>query len=177
MLLASRASADPQLTTTANVGVAGHGDRAELWSSTRLAAGLRGELLLGRNKDADFGVGPYVEALTTASFGDVQVGGGASVLVPVHSYLPLVLSAGAYASRREPWGWEPGLAGELFWGSRGYNYHSVYAMSAGLFAGVRYALGESKNVVLLAGARVDLELLAIPFLFLWGTVRGSNPTR
>jgi hypothetical protein len=177
-LVAARpAAADPQLTTGLTLGVAGHGDRASLWSSTSLEAGLRGELLFGREKDADFGVGPYLEGLTTTTFSDVQLGGGAAVLLPVHAYLPVVLSGGAYASHRDPWGWEPGLAAELFWGTHGYNYHSIYALSAGIFAGGRYALGNSKDVTLLAGGRLDLELIAIPFLFLWGAIRGSNPSR
>ena len=174
---AAPANAEPQISTALTVGVAGHGDRSSLWTSTRFAAGFRGELLLGRNKDASFGVGPYLEALTTASFSDVQLGGGAALLIPVHPYLPLVLSAGAYAGHQSPWGWEPGLSGELFWGTHGYNYHSLYAMSAGIFANGRYALGDSKEVTLMAGGRVDLELIAIPFLFLWGAIRGPNPSR
>ena len=177
-LLAARpANADPQLTTALALGVAGHGDRSALWSSTRLAAGLRGELLFGRDKDAAAGLGPYIEALTTASFSDLQVGGGAAVLLPVHAYLPVVLSAGAYAGHRDPWGWKPGLAMELFWGTHGYNYHSLYALSAGLFAGGRCALDDSKEVTLLAGGRLDLELIAIPFMFLWSAIRGPDPTR
>jgi hypothetical protein len=171
------ADAEPQLTSGLTLGVAGHGDRSALWSSTELEAGLRGELLLGRDKDTAPGVGPYVEALTTASFSDVQLGGGAAVLLPVHPYLPLVLSAGAYAGHRESWGWEPGLAAELFWGTHGYNYHSIYALSAGVFAGGRYALGDSKEVTLIAGGRLDLELIAIPFVFLWGAIRGPDPSR
>ena len=170
-------AAEPQLTTGVTIGVAGHGDRSALWSSTKFQMGLRGELLFGRDKDRSLGVGPYVEALTTASFSDVQLGGGASVLLPIHAYLPLVVSAGGYAGHRAPWGWEPGLAGELFWGTHGYNYHSLYGMSAGIFAGGRYALGDSKEVVLLAGGRLDLELIAIPFLFLWGAIRGPDPSR
>ena len=45
------------------MGAAGHGERPKLWSSTDFATGLRGVLLLGRSKDADFGVGPYAETL------------------------------------------------------------------------------------------------------------------
>jgi hypothetical protein len=176
-LAAMPANAEPQLSTALTLGVAGHGERSSLWTSTKLAAGFRGELLLGRDKDADFGVGPYVEVLTTSSFSDVQLGGGASLLIPVHPYLPLVLSVGAYAAHQSPWGWEPGLATELFWGTHGYNYHSLYAMSAGIFAAGRYALGDSREVTLLAGGRLDLELIAIPFLFLWGAIRGPNPSR
>ena len=177
LLIARPAAAEPQLTTALTLGLAGHGDRSALWSSTELTTGLRGQLLLGRDKDVAFGVGPYVEALTTATFSDAQLGGGASLLVPIHSYLPIVVSAGGYAGYRAPRGWESGLAAELFWGSHGYNYHSVYALSAGIFAGGRYALGESKEVLLLAGGRLDLELLAIPFIFIWSAIRGSDPTR
>jgi hypothetical protein len=172
-----RAAAEPQLTAGVTVGVAGHGERGSLWSSTRLQTGLRGELLFGRDKDASLGIGPYVETLTTASFSDVQFGGGAAVLLPVHAYLPIVVSAGAYVGHRSPWGWEPGLAGELFWGTHGYNYHSLYGLSAGIFAGGRYALGDSRQVTILAGGRLDLELIAIPFIFLWSAVRGPNPSR
>jgi len=177
LLVAHRAAAEPQLTTALTLGLAGHGDRSALWSATELTTGLRGQLLLGRDKDVAFGVGPYVEALTTASFSDAQLGGGASLLVPVHPYLPIVVSAGGYAGYRAPRGWEPGLAAELFWGSHGYNYHSVYGLSAGIFAGGRYALGDSREVILLAGGRLDLELIAIPFIFIWSAIRGSDPTR
>jgi hypothetical protein len=177
-LLVSRSAAgEPQLSTALALGVAGHGNRSELWSSTRLTTGLRGQLLFGRDKDVAFGVGPYLEALTTASFSDAQLGGGAALLVPVHAYLPIVVSAGGYASYRSPRGWEPGLAAELFWGSHGYNYHSFYALSAGLFAGARYALGDSQEVIVLAGGRLDLELIAIPFIFVWSAIRGADPTR
>lgn len=177
IVVSRRAEAEPQLTTGLTLGVAGQGNRASLWSSTKLEAGFRGELLLGRDKDTAFGVGPYVEALTTASFSDVQLGGGAAILVPIHPYLPIVVSAGAYAGHRSPRGWEPGLAVELFWGTHGFNYHSFYALSAGIFGGGRYALGDSKEVIFVAGGRLDLELIAIPFMFLWSAIRGPDPSR
>jgi hypothetical protein len=139
--------------------------------------GLRGELLLGRQRDMDFGLGPYAEVLTTSGFSDVQAGGGASLLVPVHPFLPLVVSAGGYASRASGWAWESGLAGELFWGTHGYNYHSLYALSAGFFVGGRYSLGASRDVTVLTGARIDLELIALPFLIAWQAIRGGDPAR
>jgi len=171
------AAADPQLTTGLTLGVAGLGERNALWTSTGFQAGVRGELLFGRDKDESFGLGPYVEALTTDGFSDAHLGAGAALLMPIHAYLPVVISAGGYAAHHGPWGWEPGLAAELFWGTHGYNYHSLYSMSAGIFAGGRYALGDSKEVILLGGARIDLELVAIPFIFLWGAIRGPDPTR
>jgi hypothetical protein len=157
------------------LGIAANGDRAEIGSSIAFAAGVRGDLLFARTRDADFGIGPYAEVLTTTGFGDFQIGGGASFLLPVSQYLPLVISAGGYAGRSPTWGWEPGLAANIFWGSHGYNYHSMYALTAGLFVDGRYALGESRQVSLLAGARIDCELIAIPFLLAYEAIRGGNP--
>jgi hypothetical protein len=174
---ARSAQASPQLSSTLVIGAAGNGDRSHLWSSTDLAAGLRGELLFGRGRDADFGIGPYVETLTTTGFSDVQLGAGATFLVPVHPYLPLTLSLGGYAGHREGIGWQPGLAGELFWGSHGYNYESFYALSAGIFTGVRYGVGDAHDVSLLVGARLDLEIVTLPFILAYNAIRGGNPSR
>jgi hypothetical protein len=167
----SRAEASPQLSAGATIGAAGKGDRSQLWRSTGLTLGLRSELLLGRAREGDFGLGPYAEVLTTSGFSDLQLGAGLTLLLPVHSDLPLLVSAGGYLGASEAWGWEPGLAGELFWGSHSYNYHSFYALDAGLFVAGRYALGASQDVTLLVGARVDLELIALPFLLLWGALK------
>jgi hypothetical protein len=172
---APSADAAPQLSTGMTLGVAGNGDRSHIWSSTDFTGGLRADLLWARTRDADFGIGPYAEALTTTGFSDFQAGGGVSLLVPSSQYYPLVFSAGGYASRSSAWGWEPGLAGNIFWGTHGYNYHSVYSLTAGLFADGRYALGESHQVSLLLGARIDLELLALPFLLAYEAIRGKNP--
>jgi hypothetical protein len=60
---------------------------------------------------------------------------GATLLLPVHPYLPVTLSAGGFAARTEAQGWQPGLGAELFWGSHGYNYDSLYALSAGVSLG------------------------------------------
>jgi hypothetical protein len=174
---ARAAEAAPQLSSTLVVGVAGNGDRSDLWSSTDLAAGLRGELLFGRGRDADFGIGPYVETLTTTGFSDLQLGAGATLLVPIHPYLPMTLSLGGYAGHRDGAGWRPGLAGELFWGTHGYNYESFYALSAGIFTAVRYGVGDARDVSLLVGARVDLEIVALPFILAYNAVRGGNPSR
>jgi hypothetical protein len=174
---ARSAAASPQLSTTLVVGAAGNGDRSHLWTTTDFAGGLRGELLLGRSRDVDFGIGPYVETLTTTGFSDVQLGGGATLLVPIHPYLPLTLSLGGYAGHNGAFGWQPGLAGELFWGSHGYNYESTYALSGGIFTGVRYGLGDSRDVAVLVGARVDLEILALPFILVFNAVRGGDPSR
>jgi len=177
IVAARRVEAAPQLSSTLIIGAAGNGDRSHLWSSTDFAGGLRGELLFGRGRDADFGVGPYIEMLTMTGFSDLQLGTGATWLVPVHPYLPVTLSAGGYAARTEAQGWQPGLAAELFWGSHGYNYDSLYALSAGVFVGARYGVGDSRDVAVLVGARLDLELIALPFVLVWNAIRGGDPTR
>jgi hypothetical protein len=165
------AGAAPQASATLTLGAAANGYRDRLWSETRFAGGFRAELLGWRERDADVGMGPYVELLTTTSFHDLQLGAGASVLLPVHEYLPIVLSAGPYARKTSIWGWEPGVAGSLFWGSHGFNYHSWYALSAGLLIGVRYGLGDAREVSISGGMALDLEILAMPFLLLWEAVR------
>ncbi|HKQ68388.1 MAG TPA: hypothetical protein VJT73_03575 [Polyangiaceae bacterium] len=174
VLLATSVAADPQLSTGLAIGVAGKGERRELWTSTDLAAGLRGEVLFARRKDADFGVGPYAELVTTTGFSNFEVGGGLALLIPVHPYLPVALSSGGYVGASQPWGFAPGVASEIFWGSHGYNYHSIYVMSTGLFMGVRYGLGDSREVTLLGGARIDLEILALPLFLAWGAIQGSH---
>ena len=72
------ARAAPQLSAGLTLGVAANGDRSDAWSSTDFTGGARADLLFGRNRDADFGIGPYVEVLTTTGFADFQTGGGAS---------------------------------------------------------------------------------------------------
>lgn len=172
-----RAEASPQISSTLVIGAAANGDRSHPWDSTGFATGLRGELLLGRGRDADFGAGPYLEALTTAAVSNLQLGGGATLLAPVHSYLPLTLSAGGYAKRTDAWGWQPGVAAELFWGSHGYNYDAMYALTAGIFAGARYGVGSSPDISLMIGARIDLEFLALPLILVWNAIRGGDPAR
>jgi len=176
-LLGSRSvRAAPQLSSTLALGVAGNGDRSHLWTSTDFAAGLRAELLFGRNRDADFGLGPFVEVLTATGFSDGQVGGGATLLVPIHPYLPVTLSLGGYLGRSSGT-WQPGISSELFWGSHGYNYGSFYALSAGIFMAGRQGIGDARDVSIVAGARLDLELIALPAVLLWNAVRGGDPAR
>jgi hypothetical protein len=165
------ASARPQVSGTATLGASANGTRSDLWTETRFTAGLHVDVLGWRESDADPGFGPYAEMLTTTTFHDLQLGAGASALVPIHPYLPVVLSAGPYVRKTSAWGWEPGMAGSLFWGSRSFNYHSWYGLSAGLVIGGRYGLGESREVSITASFALDLELVALPFLILWEAVR------
>jgi hypothetical protein len=115
-----------------------------------------------RQRSSDMGLGPYVHFDTTA-FDTVSFGGGATWLIPVGSPV-LSLSVGALG-RSSARGLEPALSTTLFFGSKSYNFHSLYGLSAGLFAQARYGVGKSDQADLLFGAQVDLAIMALPFIY------------
>jgi hypothetical protein len=173
-LFAPSAHAEPQASVGLTLGLAGAGGAHKFWQQTDFHLGLHGDVLFGRSNTRDFGFGPYAELLSHA-FDDVQFGGGASVLFPLFDPFPLVLSGGAYgrAARAFP-AVEPGLAAELFFGSRSYNFDANYVMSGGLIAQLRYGLGASRETSIVIGAQADLALLALPFVFLVNAARGGS---
>jgi len=174
--LSSRsARADPQATVGLTIGDAGAGYARHLWVRNKFHLGLRGDVLFGRAKATDFGVGPYAEILTNG-FNEIQFGGGVSGLIPLFSAFPLVLSAGGYGRKgADVFPVEPGLTGQLFFGSRSYNFHANYVMAAGLLGEVRYGLGASRETSIIIGAQLDLMALALPFIFLVNAARGGSP--
>ena len=186
-LVAARAAparAEPQATVGLTLGAAGAGLHRSIWQSTAFHLGIHGDVLFGRSSNADFGIGPYAEVLTNG-FDEIQFGGGVSGLLPVLDTFPIVVSAGAYGRRQasrspgllpvtESYGLEPGLAGELFFGSRSYNFHAPYVMTAGLIAQMRYGLGASKETSIVLGAQVDFAILSLPFVFLINAARGGS---
>lgn len=169
-LWGGQAEARPQANAGLTLGVAEVGNRGDWLGGTHFSLGGRADVLFFRERNADAGVGPYVELLTT-TFSDLQVGAGASVLVPVHDYLPIVLSGGGYARHTGAHGWEPGIATSLFWGSRSYNFHASYSLAAGLLVEGRYGLGESRETAIILGAQVDLAVFALPFLIGYEAIR------
>jgi hypothetical protein len=50
-------------------------------------------------------------------------------------------------------------------------------LSAGIFTAVRYGVGDTRDVSLLVGARLDLEIVALPFILAYNAIRGGNPSR
>ncbi len=136
--------------------------------------GLRGDVLFGQSSSEDFGIGPYLE-LGTLAFDELQLGGGASVLLPVIEDWPLVPSLGAFGRiGDDDHGFEPGIAAALFWGTRAYNYHARYAMTGGLLLGYRHSFGESKQTALLIAAQTDLAFIGIPLVALIDLMRGPS---
>lgn len=164
---ASDANARPQISSGVTTGAALTDLRAD--NAPRLAyhLGARLEVLLLRNAPRDMAIGPYVD-VATAAFDTFETGGGVSWLVPAGA-TAFVFSGGAFA-RTSRFGWEPGLTGTIFWGSRSYNFHSSYALAAGLFAQGRYGLGDGKQADAILGVQLDLEYLALPFVLAYGAI-------
>lgn len=161
------AEARPQISSGVTTGAALTDLRAD--NAPRLAyhLGARLEVLLLRNAPRDMAIGPYID-VATAAFDTFETGGGVSWLVPAGA-TAFVFSGGAFA-RTSRFGWEPGLAGTIFWGSRSYNFHSRYALAAGLFAQGRYGLGDGKQADAILGVQLDLEYLALPFVLAYGAI-------
>jgi hypothetical protein len=174
-LAPSAARAEPQATAGLTIGAAGVGLNRQVWDDTVFHMGLRGDVLFGRGSPTDFGFGPYLE-LNTHAFREVQFGAGGSVLFPVLDALPIVLSAGVYGRKGDDdFGVEPGIVGGLFWGSRSYNFHANYVLTAGLIGQMRYGLGESRETSIVVGAQLDLVVMSLPILFLINAARGGSP--
>ncbi len=164
------ASADPNVSVAATVGgglsnVGRAGGPAPLFH-----LGIRGDLLLLRNRDADMAVGPYVD-FATAGFSTAEVGGGLEWLVPVTEHVPLILSAGAFGRAASGFGFQPGAEATLFFGSRSLNFNSLYGLGAGVFLQGRAGFGNSKQADAILGAQLDLAILALPFELAFNALR------
>jgi hypothetical protein len=156
------ARADPQAHVALRPAFCGTGEAGALWEETRFCAGLLADLLFFRERNRDFGFGPYVE-LTTAGFFDVRWGGGASLLIPVLEDFPVVVELGGYGHELTSFA----LGGSVFWGARSYNFTGAYSLSLGLFVSFQRDLDERGANLLIAGFEVDGVLLALPFLLGW----------
>ncbi len=166
------AAADPQWNAALLTGVCGTGADGAYWQDTCWYNGLRSDVLFGRARNADFGIGPHA-MLTTADFADVRAGAGATLHVPAHAYVPLVVSASAFA-RHAHARWEPGIAGEIFVGSRSYNFHGSYVMATGLVVGLHQGLGPSRDSAIVIALQLDGLLTAMPFLLGYQWIRGPS---
>jgi len=165
MLLGARAaSADPQASVGVTTGLALEdlaGPRSVL---PAFHLGLRGDLLLLRTSPRTMGIGPYVHVATEA-FESGDFGGGLSWLIPATEDLPIVLSAGGFVRTGQGRTWAPGLQGDVFAGSRSYNFHSAYGMTIGFFAQTLAIPEPPATVDLVLGMRIDGEIIALPILF------------
>lgn len=175
-------AAPPQFGVGVTAGAAGVGKSGRLWDETVLHLGARGDVMFGRDGCNDFGAGPYLEVLTH-DFGELQTGGGASLLVPVTELFPIVLSAGGYL--RIPWqdgpgpladrsyGVEPGVAGTLFFGTRSFNFSNSWEITVGVIGQARFGLGESRESSFVIAAQIDMAGLWVPVVFVYHGLQES----
>ncbi len=174
LVSASAARAEPQANAGLTIGGAAAGNDGEFWDHAEFHMGLRGDVMFGRGRPGHYGFGPFVEVGTFA-LDELQFGGGATLLLPVDSTLPLVASVGGFGRiADDDFGLEPGLSAALFWGTRSFNFHANYVMSAGLLVGFRQSLGESKKSSLMLAAQLDLAVLGLPLVMLINLMRGPT---
>jgi hypothetical protein len=166
----ARALADPQ----ASVGLTIGGEVEDVVGASRAGGafhlGGRASVLFLRNRGADMALGPYLD-VATASFHNVDLGGGAEWLLPVRDDLPLVLSAGGFWRDGDGRSWSPGMEGTIFFGSRSYNFHSWYGLAAGVFAQSRWIPSSPSTLDLVFGVQIDGELLALPAVLIYEAIR------
>ncbi len=159
ILSAGAAQADPQARVAWRTALCGTAARGGVWSETRWCNGLTADLLLLRERNRDFGLGPYVE-VSTSGFWDARFGGGASVLLPVSEDLPLLVSLGVYDHALE----EAALGATVFWGARSYNFDGAYNYAFGVYASAQRDLGGERESVVSVGLEIDGFFLAVPFI-------------
>jgi hypothetical protein len=169
LVTTSPAVADPQLNLGLTVGAEARDTVGPDPLRGALHLGGRGSILFLRNRGSDMAVGPYVD-VATASFDNLDVGGGLEWLLPVRDDLPIVLSAGAFGRNGDGRSWAPGLEGTTFFGSRSYNFHSSYGLAAGVFVQARWVPESPSTLDLVFGLQIDSELLVLPWVFLYEAV-------
>src|SRR5258708_24971850 len=175
VLLASGSAAAPQ----ANVGMTFGGVVEDVMMGPPRGQahwGGRADVLFLRSRGSDMALGPYLDA-ATSSFHDFDAGGGLSWLLPVRDDLPFVLSGGFFTRTGEGRNWAPGVEGTVFWGSRSYNFHSVYEIAVGLFSQVRYLPGSPEQADFVFGFQMDGELMMMPSMLILELLGPSNDRR
>ena len=157
---AAQLHAEPEWNVNARGALCGLGAHGEIWQKTGFCGGFRGDLLFGRDRNADIAFGPYA-TFGTATFSDVRFGGGLSLLLPALSGdFPVVLSAGGLSRN----GTDARLSAEAFFGLRSHNFHGGYAMASGLIVGGDAAVSGAHGNTLYVGLQVDGLWLALPFI-------------
>lgn len=165
-LLTTTAQAEPQWNAAVVPGVAWV--RAGGGSARPFYLGGQADVLFGRSSNASWGIGPMAR-VGSYRFSDLQLQAGASVLVPVHDYLPFVLSGGVYSQRDDVV--RTGGFASLYWGTRSYNHHGKYVMTGGLVLEARRTAGDGGEKTVLLGANLDLQAVLLPVVMLVNAFR------
>jgi hypothetical protein len=156
-----------------SLGVAGTGTH-ELWSDTHFFGALRGDVLFGRDRSSDVGIGPALE-IGTVGFSDARLMAGGTALLPLGDLFAVGLTPGAYLRfvSGEVVG---GVAGRAFFGVRAHNYTGSYALATGLVLGLDRDLGFRDEHAVTVALELDGALLALPFVMLVSWIRGPRAT-
>jgi hypothetical protein len=165
----SLASGAPQWTGSLRPGLAGVGDRSSLWQTTEFYGAAYGDVVFGRTRFDELGVGPYLDCSTVA-FSDLRLSSGPTVLIPISS-LVTQLSIGPYLALDSRT--RTGLHSQLFVGGRSYNHYGAYSSAIGLVLGLDYGLSGQHETVLTSALVLDAQYLALPFLLLYGALQPS----
>ncbi len=162
-----RVHAEPEWNVAADAALCGRGDHGKVWQKTGFCGGFRGDVLFGRDRNADFALGPYA-TVGTATFSDVRFGGGLSFLLPTfEGDFPIVLSGGALSRNGDDLRW----SAEGFFGLRSHNFHGSYAMASGIVLGGDSAISGGHGNTLYVGVQVDGLWLALPFILGYEALR------
>lgn len=161
--------AHTQINAGLRAGAAGVGT-GSLWPETVFALGLHGDALFGRRTGKSFAFGPAA-GVSTLAFRDLTGSVGASLLLPVHDYLPFVLSAGPTVRHHETFGTNAGAYASLFWGAKSLNYTSVWGPTAGIVVEGRTTFGGPNDHAVIVSAHLDLELIALPAVLIFNAFR------
>jgi hypothetical protein len=167
--VARAAHAEPEWNIAAETSLCGRGDHDSVWKKTGFCGGFRGDVLFGRERNADLALGPYL-TFGTAAFADVRFGGGLSLLLPtLGGDFPIVISSGALSSN----GTDLRFSSEAFFGLRSHNFHGAYAMGSGIVIGGDAAVSGSRSNTLYVGVQIDGLWIALPFILGYQALRGT----
>lgn len=165
-LVSGAVRAEPQWNTGVVPALCTIGSHGDLWGQLAFCGELRSDLLFGRSRTSDFGLGPYV-SLGTAAFDDLRAAGGMSALIPVVEDFPIVASAGALVTSTGQVGFDT----SLFYGVRSYNFHSSYNIGLGVLIGAEHTFGSGGDTIWSLGVQIDGLVVALPFIFGWGALQ------
>jgi hypothetical protein len=130
-----------------------------------VSVGLRADALFGPRDATSLRAGPFVAGWSD-DFDSLVAAAGASLLLPIATDTPLVVSMGATYSVTARERLPVGVMGRVWWGSRSMNLHASYGMSSGLWLEARYAPdGGALDVVV--GLDGDLAFISLPAVVLW----------
>ena len=163
--------AEPQVHAAVTVGGGVRDLRDDVRGVFHLGAWT--DVVFLRRKQTDVGLGPHLQ-LATASFQTVEAGLGGSLLLPTSGPV-FILSAGPHVRIGSPQGLADPLGGgrsadvgataRIFFGSRSYNFSSLYGYQLGVFVEGRRGF-TSRQTEVYGGLHLDVSILALPFVLL-----------